>query len=82
MKAKILTDLFAKITDHNSKVISIENIDKEMIINVESSKDKYITELMKDLAEYSQYDVSTELIEKDENRTIYQSAIKVGLHVK
>ncbi len=82
MKAKVLTNLFAKIIEHKSKVVSVENINKDTIINVESSADKYITELMKDLANYSSYDVSTGLISKDENRTIYQSAIKVRLNVE
>ncbi len=80
MKAKVLTDLFDKVNRHNSKVVSVLNDDKEMIITVRSQKDKLVTELMKDIAVTKGYEVSTELIKKDDNTTYYQSAIKVGLN--
>ncbi len=80
MKAKVLTELFDKINKHDSKVISVSNDDKEMIVTVRSLHDKSITELMKDISVTRGYDVSTELIKKDDNTTYYQSAIKVGLN--
>ena len=80
MKAKVLTDLFDKVNRHNSKVISVDNNSTEMIITVKSKKDKLVTELMKDISVTKGYEVSTELIKKDDNTSYYKSAIKVGLH--
>ncbi len=51
-----------------------------MYITVRSSKDKYLTELMQDMALVKHYDVSTELIKKDDNASYYESSIKVGLN--
>jgi hypothetical protein len=81
MKAEVLTDLFSKITAHKGKVTQVENIGNDMLVTVRSQKDKYVTELLTELAEYKKYDVSTEMIKKDENSSYYESAIKVGLHV-
>jgi hypothetical protein len=53
-----------------------------MTITVRSQKDKYLTELMEDMAMRKNYDVSTEMIKKDENGSYYESSIKVGLHGK
>lgn len=80
MKAKVLTNLFDKINKHDSNVVSVDNNSTDMVITVRSKKDKYITELMKDISITKGYEVSTELIKKDENTTYYESAIKVGLH--
>ncbi len=80
MKAKVLADLFEKINFHKSKVVSVVNDDKDMVITVRSLHDKFITELMKDISLSKNYDVSTELIKKDNNTTYYESAIKVGLN--
>jgi hypothetical protein len=82
MKAEILTELFSYITKHNSKVLSVENVDKDMVITVRSTNDKHVTELLKDIAHFKKYDVSTELIKKDDNTSVYESAIKVGLNGK
>jgi len=80
MKAKVLTDLFERINTHNSKVVKVDNNSTNMVITVRSNKDKFVTELMKDISMTDGYDVSTELIKKDKNGTYYESAIKVGLH--
>ncbi len=80
MKAKVLTNLFDKVNRHNSNVVSVDNNSSDMIITVRSKKDKFVTELMKDISTTKGYEVSTELIKKDENTTYYESAIKVGLH--
>ncbi len=81
MKAEVLTDLFSKITKHKSKVTNVDNNASEMVITIRSKKDKDITELLTELAEYQKYDVSTDLIKKDENTSFYESSIKVGLNV-
>ncbi len=80
MKAKVLTNLFDKVNKHNSKVVSVDNNSTDMVITVRSKKDKFVTELMKDISVTRGYEVSTELIKKDENTSYYESAIKVGLH--
>ncbi len=80
MKAKVLTNLFDKINKHDSNVVSVDNNSTDMVITVRSKKDKFITELMKDISITKGYEVSTELIKKDQNTTYYESAIKVGLH--
>jgi len=80
MKAKVLTNLFDKVNRHNSKVVSVDNNSTDMVIKVRSKKDKFVTELMKDISVTRGYEVSTELIKKDENSSYYESAIKVGLH--
>lgn len=80
MKAKIMTDLFDRITKHNSKVVSVDNNVTDMVITVRSNNDKSITELLSEIATMSEYDVSTEKIKKDDNGTYYESAIKVGLN--
>ncbi len=82
MKAKILTELFEKVYKHKSQVTKIDNSDKDLIITIKSTKNKYITELLKELADFEKYDISTELIKKDENTSTYISAIKVGLYGK
>ncbi len=82
MKAKIMTDLFDKIVKHNSKVVAVDNNASDMVIKVRSNNDKYITELLSELANYNRYDVSTDKITKDKNGTYYESAIKVGLDVR
>ncbi len=82
MKAKILTELFEKIYKHKSKVLKIDNTDKDMIVTIKSDQDKFITELLKELADFEKYDISTEMIKKDENTSTYISAIKVGLYGK
>ncbi len=81
MKAEVLTDLFSKVTKHKSKVTKVENLDHDMIVTIQSKKDKDVTELLAELADYKKYDVSTEMIKKDANSSYYESAIKVGLHV-
>ncbi len=81
MKAEVLTNLFSKITKHKSHVTKVENIGNDMIITVQSKRDKYVTELLTELAEFQKYEVSTEMIKKDTNSSYYESAIKVGLHV-
>jgi len=81
MKAGVLTDLFSKVTKHHSKVTSVDNNGTDMVISIRSKKDKHITELLTELAGYKHYDVSTQMIKKDENSSYYESAIKVGLHV-
>ncbi len=81
MKAEVLTDLFSKVTKHKSKVTKVENVDHDMVVTIRSKKDKDVTELLAELAEYKKYDVSTEMIKKDANSSYYESAIKVGLHV-
>jgi hypothetical protein len=80
MKAKVLTNLFDKVNKHNTQVVSVDNNSSDMIITVRSKKDKFVTELMKDISTTKGYEVSTELIKKDNNSTYYESAIKVGLH--
>ncbi|RUM67650.1 MAG: hypothetical protein DSZ06_00780, partial [Sulfurospirillum sp.] len=80
MKAKIMTDLFDRITKHNSKVVSVDNNVTDMVITVRSNNDKSITELLSEIATMSEYDVSTEKIKKDDKGTYYESAIKVGLN--
>lgn len=80
MKAKVLTDLFDKINKHNTKVVEVLNNDHEMIVTVQSKDDKLVTELMKEISITNGYEVSTELIKKDDNTSTYESAIKVGLH--
>ena len=81
MKAEVLTDLFFKVTKHNSQVTKVDNNATNMIITIRSKKDKHVTELLSELAEFKKYDVSTEMIKKDGNTSYYESAIKVGLHV-
>ena len=80
MKAKVLTDLFDKVNIHNSKVLRVDNNSTDMVITVRSKKDKLLTELMKDISVTNGYEVSTELIKKDDNTSYYQSEIKVGLN--
>lgn len=80
MKAKTLVDLFGRINRHKSNVISIENNSSLMVLTVKSDKDKYITELMKDISNVQVYGVSTDLIKKDDNTSYYKSAIEVGLN--
>ena len=80
MKAKVLTDLFKRINAHHASVLQTEDHNETMIITVRSQKDKYITELIQDIAMSKYYDVSTDLIQKDENGSYYESSIKVGLH--
>ncbi len=81
MKADVLTELFSKITKHKSKVTKVDNNATDMVITIRSQKDKYVTELLTEIAEFNKYDVSTELIKKDDNSSYYESAIKVGLDV-
>ena len=81
MKAEVLTDLFSKVTKHKGKVTKVENLGNDMVVSIQNKKDKQITELLTELAEFKKYDVSTEMIKKDENSSYYKSAIKVGLHV-
>ncbi len=80
MKAKILNDLFSKVNKHNSKVAELRNHQREFILTVRSSKDKYITELMKDLSQNKNYQVVTDLIKKDDNKSFYESSIKVSIN--
>jgi len=82
MKAKILTSLFDKVVKHESKIVSVDNNSSDMIITVRSKEDKHVTELLSELANFREYDVSTETIKKDDNGTYYESAIKVGLDVR
>lgn len=82
MKAKIMTDLFEKVNRHHAKVVKTEESNSTMLVTVRSPKDKYLTELMEDMAMQKNYDVSTDMIKKDENGSYYQSSIKVGLHGK
>lgn len=81
MKAEVLTDLFAKITKHKSQVTKVENMGNDMLVTIRSKKDKHVTELLSELAEFKKYDVSTEMIKKDDNSSYYESAVKVGLNV-
>jgi len=81
MKAKVLTDLFSKVTKHKGKVTKVANIGNDMIVTIQNKKDKQVTELLTELAEVKKYDVSTDMIKKDANTSYYESAIKVGLHV-
>ncbi len=80
MKAKVLTDLFKKVNSHHAKVVLTKESNSTMHITVRSSKDKYLTELMQDMALSKHYDVSTKLIKKDDNASYYESSIKVGLN--
>ena len=80
MKAKVLTNLFEKVNKHDSNVISVDNNSTDIVILVRSKKDKFITELMRDISTTNGFEVSTGLIKKDDNTTYYESAIKVGLH--
>jgi len=80
MKAKVLNDLFKKVNKHRSKITRFENHDRELILSVRSSKDKYITELIKELSKNKNYKVSTDVIIKDKKKSYYQSAIKVELY--
>ncbi len=80
MKAKVLTKLFEKVNRHHAKVVKVENVNDDMILTIQSVKDKYITEFIKDLADQGRYHVSTDLIKKDENGSLYESAVKVGLN--
>ena len=82
MKAKIMTDLFEKVNTHHARVVETRESNNTMTITVRSPKDKYLTELMEDMARVKHYDVSTEMIKKDENSSYYESSIKVGLHGK
>ena len=82
MKAKVMTDLFEKVNRHHARVVKTEENNNTMEITVRSPKDKYLTELMEDMAQSDHYEVSTEMIKKDENGSYYESAIKVGLHGK
>lgn len=82
MKAKILTELFSYVNKHHSKVVKVENKDREMLLTVQSDADKHITEFMKDLADFKKYNISTELIQKDDNKSTYLSAVKVELYGK
>jgi hypothetical protein len=80
MKTKILNDLFKRVNKHNSKVEKVENHNREIILTVKSKKDKFITELIKDISIDKRYKVSTNLIKKDNNSSYYKSAIKVGAY--
>ena len=80
MKAVTLTDLFKSVTAHNTKVVKVDNNQTQMILTVYSKHDKKITELIKSLAAESKYDISTEEIKRDENKSIYISDIKVKLN--
>ncbi len=82
MKAKVMTDIFDRVTKHRSKVVSVDNNATDLIVTVRSDSDKDITELLSELASYKKYDVSSKSIKKDNNATYYESAIKVGLHVR
>ncbi len=79
MKALILADLFKSVNAHQTKVLKVDNNTTQMILTVYSKKDKRITELIKALANQSKYDISTEEIKKDSNKSIYISDIKVRL---
>lgn len=80
MKAKVLNDLFKKVNKHKSQVTKLENHERDVTISVRSSKDKYITELIKELSKNKNYKVSTKVIIKDKKKSHYQSAIKVELY--
>jgi len=80
MKAKVLNDLFKKVNKHKSQVAKLENHEREIILSVRSAKDKYITELIKELSQNKNYKVSTDVIKKDKKKSFYQSAIKVELY--
>ena len=82
MKAKVMTDLFERINLHHAKVVETTENNNTMLITVRSPKDKYLTELMHDMAQVEHYDVSTDMIRKDQNASYYESSIKVGLHGK
>jgi hypothetical protein len=82
MKAKVLTNLFEEIHSHQSRVVGVDNNASDMVVTVRSDSDKDITELLSKLAMKKRYDVSTPLIKRDGNETIYyESKVKVGLHV-
>jgi hypothetical protein len=80
MKIKVLNDLFKRVNKHSSRVEKVENHNREIILSVKSKKDKFITELIKDISIDKRYKVSTNLIKKDNNSSYYKSAIKVGLY--
>ena len=82
MKAKVMTDLFERINTHHARVVETTENNNTMTITVRSPKDKYLTELMEDMARVKHYDVSTDMIKKDENASYYESSIKVGLNGK
>ncbi len=80
MKALILSDLFQNINRHDTKVLSVDNNMTNLTLTVYSKKDKRITELIKSLAKETKYDISTEEIKKDDNKSVYISDIKVKLN--
>ena len=80
MKAVILSDLFQNINRYDTKVLSVDNNMTNLTLTVYSKKDKKITELMKALAKESKYDISTEEIKRDGNKSVYISDVKVRLN--
>jgi len=80
MKIKILNDLFAKVNKHNNKVVKVSSHEDTFNITVQSGSDKKITEFIKDISQNQKYSVGTELIKKDDNKSIYQSLVKVGIN--
>ena len=80
MKVKILNDLFKKVNKHQNKVVKVANHNNIFYITVRSNKDKKITEFIKELSLNKKYIVGTNLIKKDDNRSFYQSLVKVGIN--
>ncbi len=80
MKAVILSDLFQKVNQYNTKVLSVDNNQTNLTLTVYSKHDKKITELIKDLAKKANYEISTEEIKRDQNKSIYISDVKVKLN--
>ncbi len=80
MKVKTLNDLFEKVNKHKSKVVRVVNHEDEFKITVRSDKDKKITEFIKELSKNKKYSVGTNLIKKDDNKSYYQSSVKVDIN--
>ncbi len=86
MKVNLLVGIFKQINKNHSKIYNViihnnkKTNDLVMVFSVFSKKDKYITELIKSLAQEKRFGIRTKEIKKDNKKHIYLSDIKVVLH--
>lgn len=79
MKAKLLVEVINILNKYHSQVTQIDFKDNNLILSVQNTQEKRITEFIQDLTKLNEYKISTDKIEKSKENSIYLSKIVIGL---
>ncbi|MBE0490856.1 MAG: hypothetical protein IBX44_01240 [Sulfurospirillum sp.] len=79
MKGSLIVSLIEILNKHDAKVSQITFKNNDLVLFVQNKDEKKITEFIQDLTQLGLYKITTDKIEKNDEKKVYLSQITIGL---